>query len=190
MTIVNFLSTLLTYFYCLPISHAILFIFFSTVLLQAIKKKFAHTILCKTLFGFGLIIVVGVIFFTTVSSRPNGEIFDHSLIPFHSYRDVLNGGDDEILRSNFMNVVLFYPAGLLFCSLLPQEWRKWCKILLSFIVFCALSCGIEYMQYAFSLGHVEIDDVIHNSLGALLGAIFSIVPLEPWRWFQIVHPSE
>jgi glycopeptide antibiotics resistance protein len=102
----------------------------------------------------------------------------------------LNGGDDEILRSNFMNVVLFYPAGLLFCSLLPQQWYKWCKVLLTVVVFCALSCGIEYMQYAFSLGHVEIDDVIHNAFGALLGGIFCFIPLEPWRWFQIVHPSE
>jgi glycopeptide antibiotics resistance protein len=146
--------------------------------------------LCKTLFGIGLIIVVGVILFTTVSSRPSGETFDHSLIPFHSYREVLNGGNIEILRSNFMNVVLFYPAGLLFGSLLPHGWRKWHKVLLTVVVFCALSCGIEYMQYAFSLGHVEIDDVIHNAFGALLGGIFCFIPLEPWRWFQIVHPSE
>jgi glycopeptide antibiotics resistance protein len=46
------------------------------------------------------------------------------------------------------------------------------------------------MQYAFSLGHVEIDDVIHNTFGALLGGMFCFIPLEPWRWFQIVHPSE
>lgn len=89
-----------------------------------------------------------------------------------------------------MNVVLFYPAGLLLCSLLPEGWKKWCRVLLTFVVLCALSCGIEYAQFIYALGQAEIDDVIHNSLGALLGGVFCFVPLEPWWWFQIIPPAE
>jgi glycopeptide antibiotics resistance protein len=99
----------------------------------------------------------------------------------------MNGGNIEILRSNFMNAVLFYPAGLVLCSLLPQKWRPWLRILLVSVLLCVLSCAVEQAQYVYSLGQVEIDDVIHNTLGAMLGAIFSIVPLEPWHWIQLVN---
>ena len=33
------------------------------------------------------------------------------------------------------------------------------------------SISIEVSQYIFHLGYAEVDDVIHNSLGVLIGAI-------------------
>lgn len=187
---IDFLATLLVHFYCLPISHAMLLLFACTIVFQTLRKQFYRFLWGKYIVGITLIIMVTVIIFVTVFNRDTGRVHEHYLIPFHSYRALLNGGNIEILRSNFMNIVLFYPAGLLMCSLLSEKWYRWCRVLLVFVILCALSAGIEYVQYAYALGWVEIDDVIHNSLGALLGAIFSMVPLEPWRWFQIIPPSE
>lgn len=97
------------------------------------------------------------------------------LIPFHSYRAVLDGGNRELFRSNFMNVVLFYPAGLLACELLPKDWRRAQKLILTVVPFALISAGIEVCQYRFALGQAEVDDVIHNTLGALIGAVVSSI---------------
>lgn len=117
-----------------------------------------------------LIATFGVIY-TTLGARTSGETLQVNLIPLHSYREVMNGGNPEILRSNFMNAVLFYPIGLLVTALLPEKWSKRLRWILTITLCTMLSIGIEYVQYAFSLGQCEIDDVIHNLLGAWAGSI-------------------
>ena len=184
------LHRIIVWFYCLPILDAFFLIFVLTCCFQILNKSPHYPPLWKSIKCILLSCCIVFVVFTTVSGRESGNKHEHYLIPFHSYRALLNGSNIEILRSNFMNIVLFYPAGLLMCSLLSEKWYRWCRVLLVFVILCALSAGIEYVQYAYSLGWVEIDDVIHNSLGALLGAIFSMIPLEPWRWFQIIPPSE
>lgn len=44
-----------------------------------------------------------------------------------------------------------------------------------------MSIGIEYAQYRFGLGLAEVDDVIHNALGAMLGALARSIPLRKLR---------
>ena len=107
-----------------------------------------------------------------ISFRPAPE-----LLPFHSYRAVVAGENPELLRSNFMNAVLFYPAGLLGCDLLPEGWSRKRRIFVGAGLCVLLSLGIECSQYLFSLGQAEADDVIHNGLGSLLGgAVCEILP--------------
>ena len=102
------------------------------------------------------------------------------LIPFHSYRAVMAGENKEILRSNFMNLILFYPAGLFACELLPKSWSQAKRIILVAVLFALVSAGIEFCQYHFALGQAEVDDVIHNALGALIGALISTIPVK-WK---------
>lgn len=83
----------------------------------------------------------------------------------------MNGGSEEIYRSNFMNIALFFPAGLLGCDLLPKQWRPFFSVILITGLFMLISIGIEYIQFQFSMGLAEVDDVIHNSLGVLLGGM-------------------
>ena len=102
------------------------------------------------------------------------------MIPFHSYRAVIAGENKEILRSNFMNLILFYPAGLLACELLPKSWSRAKRVILVAVLFALVSTGIEFCQYHFALGQAEVDDVIHNALGALIGALISTIPVK-WK---------
>ena len=76
----------------------------------------------------------------------------------------------EIYREMLMNVFLFFPLGLTFSNALPRRWHCWGRIILTTLVGCALSAGIEYAQYRYALGLAETDDVICNTLGAFLGA--------------------
>lgn len=95
--------------------------------------------------------------------REQGTV-ELSLIPFQCYITVLQGGEEELIRSAFMNVFLFYPGGLILRSL----WKRGRGIPLLLIFFFA-SVAIELCQYGFGLGTAETDDVIHNTLGAWLG---------------------
>ena len=113
--------------------------------------------------------------YTTVASRGETGNFGCQLIPFHSYREIRNGGNPEIYRSNLMNAVLFYPGGLLLTSLLPVKWPRWVRVLLATLLCGTLSAGIEYAQYLWQLGRVEIDDVIHNTAGAALGGLAALL---------------
>ena len=112
-----------------------------------------------------------LVVYITVGNRSGTPSISHHFLPFHSYREVMNGGNPEILRSNFMNVALFYPAGLIFAALLSRKWPRVLRCLLATAVLLAMSAAIEWAQFRLNLGHCEIDDVIHNTLGALLGSL-------------------
>lgn len=170
------MKNLLLWFYCLSISGAFSVVVTITVIYFLFryffnKKRFWHlTIVVSFLLWLAVIAVA------TLADRTPAEIpAVLELIPFHSYRAVLAGENKEILRSNFMNVVLFYPVGLLACELLPKAWKRYRKILLIVLIFALLSAGIEVCQYHFALGQAEVDDVIHNTLGTLIGAVVSSI---------------
>ena len=76
----------------------------------------------------------------------------------------------ELYREMLMNVFLFFPLGLTMSNALPRKWHRWGRIILTTLIGCALSAGIEYAQYRYALGLAETDDVICNTLGAFLGA--------------------
>lgn len=82
------------------------------------------------------------------------------------------------MRTNFMNTILFYPVGLFGSELLPNRWKYVQKAVLIGIIFALMSLGIEFCQYRYALGLAEVDDVIHNTLGALLGTLAGLIPFE------------
>lgn len=119
--------------------------------------------------------VLLAIAFSTVFARAGGDALQHNIAPLQSYREVWSSGNIEIYRSNFMNVVLFYPAGLLATLILPRKWPGWRRCILVVLVLAAMSAGIEYLQYHYALGRCEIDDVIHNTAGTLLGSLAALL---------------
>lgn len=91
-----------------------------------------------------------------------------------AYREMLTGHPEwkEDVGYNIKNVLFFIPFGFLFPNIytlrLPKllESRRWLTVLLSGAL---LSLFIELSQYIFCLGLCELDDVICNGLGALIG---------------------
>lgn len=163
---------LFLWFYCLPISDAVLLVVLATLIFLLLRKKFGNTPYWRVGISILLVCWVAVIFFGTLGQRTEGgNLSEPILMPFASYYTALNGGSKELYRTNFMNAVLFYPAGLLGCEALPKRWSKVRKVVLLTGIFALLSIGIEYTQYRFGLGLAEVDDMIHNTLGTLLGAL-------------------
>ena len=170
-------DTLFRDFYCLPIRDILVLMVVATWVFLRLKDRLRDRMLWKLFLCICLAGSIAVILHQTAGNRTGASDTALYLIPFHSYREVLNGGNPEILRSNFMNVILFYPAGLLAASLLPRKWPRWIRAVLPFLLLTGLSVAVEYFQYTNRMGQAEIDDVLHNSLGALTGSICSLIRL-------------
>ena len=160
------------WFYCLPMVDAVMLVILATAGFLYLREKFRDSPYWKMAVCLLFLLWLAVIYFGTLGNREEGGNFSQpNWIPFASYREVLHGGNREIYRTNFMNAVLFYPAGLFGCTALPKSWKQPWKKLLMFALLMLVSAGIEYVQYRFHMGLPETDDIIHNSLGALLGTI-------------------
>ena len=135
---------------------------------QIQRHKKIEKVLCGTMLLTWFIMMC----YITLFSREEGNS-GVALIPFHQLRQVLNGGTREILRSSWMNILLFVPGGLLLSVFQPIRWPLWVKITFTIMVLTTVSMGIEYLQWCFQLGYAEIDDVLCNSCGACLGLFIS-----------------
>lgn len=163
---------LFLWFYCLPILDAVLLIVLATVMFLFLRERFVNSPCWKAGIPVLFVCWLAVILYGTLGQRAEGgNLSEPILTPFYSYYTALNGGSKELYRTNFMNAVLFYPAGLLGCEMLPTRWKTARKAVLLTCVFTLLNISIEYSQFRFGLGLAETDDVIHNTLGTLLGAV-------------------
>ena len=173
MLITNILNLLLQQLYCLDIGDVILLLIAATGFTIYLHECFSRKIWWRLLLGLALICWAAVVAYTTVSSRSDGQQFVCHMTIFHSYREIINGGNPEILRSNFMNAALFYPAGLIGAAVLPRKWPIWIRCVIPAAALAAMSIGIESIQFCFALGRCEVDDVLHNALGGFLGCLIS-----------------
>lgn len=114
----------------------------------------------------------------TIAIRMPEPVMEPVWQPFQSYCDALKmGGQPELLRSNWMNAVLFYPAGFLAAAVLPEKWKAVVRMAAAGAALSAFSGAIEWAQYRYGLGLAQTDDIIHNTLGAALGAaVFLSLP--------------
>lgn len=103
------------------------------------------------------------IFYMTVYTRGEGA-GEVVLVPFQSFQEAKI--QPELYRSMLMNVFLFVPVG----ASLPFVLGKGrLPGFLTVALALAFSAGIEYLQYRYALGRCEVDDIIMNTLGAVVG---------------------
>ncbi len=106
-----------------------------------------------------LVLCATVIFRSTKAER------GFRLIPFSSYWDFgPHGYLLEMVAENLLNVVLFLPVGILLgCGVWRMTWKR------VLVIGLVLSIAIEVLQFMFKKGFCEVDDVMHNALGSLVG---------------------
>ncbi len=166
------LYKLLRWFYCLPIPLALMLLLVFSLLFLYLRKKIGRKrFWLLGVLGFAMLWFLFIASVTLMSRSLSERPIAPELIPFCSYFQAFTGENRELLRSNFMNIALFFPAGLVVCELLPVKWRSRKKLFFLCVLFLLLSAGIEFCQFYYALGRAETDDVIHNVLGALTGAL-------------------
>ena len=157
-----------SFIYCMPISHTVITLILACCLWRVICSKIKkEQVNGWRIFNFVLFVIWMIcVIYMTIFTR-NNEVDEINLIPFHSIIDVLNGENVEFLRVSWMNCLLFVPGSMwLHYSFSKQNLKK-CIFQIAFFVL--LSMCIEFVQGYFKLGVVEVDDVIHNTLGAIIG---------------------
>ena len=111
-----------------------------------------------------LVEYIFLLFCSTVIFRTTGETRQYDFHPFWSYK-AIQDGREELLAENIMNVVVFIPVGLMLGSLLRVK-GSW---LFTLLIGCGISIIIESLQFFFMRGFSEVDDVMHNTVGCLIG---------------------
>ena len=157
---------MLVFIYALPMWFVIFLMTTFIILWTYLSvKHFTHT-----WSGINAAISMGAafsIFYATILTRTHGD-YELILTPFATF--VAAQQQSELYREMLMNVFLFFPLGLTLSNALPRRWHRWGRIVLTTLIGCILSAGIEYAQYRYALGMAEVDDVICNTLGAFIGS--------------------
>ncbi len=106
-----------------------------------------------------LVFYTFIVISVTLLSRRTSTSGSAILEPLWSYRNFLK---NESIRDQIVaNIAMFIPIGLLFPFVF--NWKK--GILISFL----FSILIEVLQFITHRGLAEIDDVISNTIGLLIG---------------------
>ena len=118
--------------------------------------------LIKRLFSYLFVIWCALILWITLFSRVPSDhrVFRSDLL--YEFKKLLIDPIDGVyyVKLFLENILLFVPLGFL------SPWKKWWTVL---VTGCLFSIFIESVQYVSMLGECEIDDIIANTLGALLG---------------------
>ncbi len=115
--------------------------------------------------GIQIFVSVFIILNITILSRYPSLAHSTRFIPFWSYTQAFSG-----LRAPsgiLLNVALFIPFGWFLAAFFQIKRKK----LLVFLLPILLSITIESIQYYTGRGIADIDDVISNSLGGVIGII-------------------
>lgn len=91
------------------------------------------------------------------------------------YLELIRGSNGYLVRHAFVNlvgnVVMFIPVGYL----LPRIWKRLRGFFKMLLITTGLVLLVEILQYYTGLGSCDIDDLILNIPGAMIGYIL-------WKW--------
>lgn len=124
------------------------------------KDKVRNTVILVA-----LSLSVALILWVTVFSRIGNES-RRFYPPFSSYRAIANGSG-RALQEVIGNILLFVPVGVI--AGLLFHLNPWQAGAVGFL----FSLVIESCQWFFWLGAFEIDDLLHNTMGAVCGCLIA-----------------
>lgn len=147
-----------------------LFLTFNTILnviLHYIKYKKIHI----SKFGFSIFVISYIVFVVSILFSRNslGNFYKDNFIPFKTIYWFLTSKTDLIFKvSNLLgNIVLFIPFG----AILYYCLHKLVKHIYLFFICFLLVTSLEFFQTKYEVGSFDIDDIILNSMGVILGIL-------------------
>lgn len=136
------------------------------------KLVMAFKICCIILFILYLLLLL----YLTMYSRHYGRGYvrrSMNLIPLRTILQYINANiNRDIIVTNLLgNVVAFMPMGFL----LPLVFKRLSGFFRAVLTTAGASLVIEIAQYVTGVGAADIDDIILNTLGGVLGFLIFLV---------------
>ena len=147
------------------IISVIAFAVFCAVSIFLYKKHKFNKLQCGAAILLSLYIVVLLYF--TVTGRYSHEEYEYKINFFTSYRWFFQYNGEQVLRQLLINFVMLMPVGFL----LPVVINAKPKYLITMALSLLLTVFIETMQLITKCGSFEVDDIINNFIGAVLGML-------------------
>ena len=135
----------------------------------------------KYLFVVYIVILIYLLFLEREIDPEVGVNYE----PFYSFKMFY-----PLLKSDYMpyrylafenlfgNILMFIPMGFY----LPSLFKKQKKFFVMLLTVICISTSIECIQFFTKLGTTDIDDIILNVLGAIIGYIFYLIVKGKKRW--------
>ncbi|WP_127496711.1 VanZ family protein [Paenibacillus glycanilyticus] len=128
-----------------------------------------HVILL-TLFILYSLIMIKLLFIRDSSYR--WPVYNYNLVPFHTIKSLIYHrhayNTDAWVKNLFGNIVLFIPLGVCL-PLLSRSLFHAARSLAAIILILFL---VESIQLVTRVGSFDVDDIILNTLGAVIGLAF------------------
>jgi len=137
------------------------------------KKEFNHKAVMKLLFIIYMCVLVYVVFFAEAMGRTPQDGYVYNLTPLKEIKRFMKYiWDNDVLgraaRLNiFGNIIAFIPFGIY----LPYTSESKLGFISTFLYTFSLSLTIELVQLITKVGSCDVDDIILNALGGVIGYI-------------------
>lgn len=148
-------------------------------LLKGGKKLFKSKFILWSIFAIYIIIVLGA----TLVDRYSG-IISVNLNLFSSYKEAYNSFSIGEWRTLILNILMFIPFGFMI-PLLYEKAKKW---YVSYFIGFLLTLFIEIVQFIGKRGAFDIDDLLNNTLGYMIGYGIVIIFISIYYKKNIVLP--
>ena len=137
------------------------------------KKEFNHKAVMKLLFIIYMCVLVYVVFFAEAMGRTPQDGYVYNLTPLKEIKRFMkyiwdNNALGRAARLNiFGNIIAFIPFGIY----LPYTSESKLGFISTFLYTFSLSLTIELVQLITKVGSCDVDDIILNALGGVIGYI-------------------
>ena len=114
---------------------------------------------------------VALLYFT-VFGRYSQSYYRYETDVFASYRYLFESYDMNTLQQIILNLMILIPVGFLLCLIIKSRMKYFWALVISFV----LTLLVEALQFVSRCGTFEVDDLINNMIGAVIGiAIYAVL---------------
>ena len=148
------------------IPSSILHLSFVILVLVIVAGLYIKRIVDKKRFVLFALLVeyLFIVLCSTVLFRPLLKAHEAVFSPLWVYFEQSNEKPGVSVWDIYVNIVLLMPVGILIAGIKPSF--KWYKVLFAGLL-CSLT--IEVLQFMLKKGFFQLDDILHNCLGCMIG---------------------
>lgn len=126
------------------------------------KYKFQKVTRSQGFACVNLPVYIFILFSSLVFSRTGNAEMNVNLQPFWTEIAILSG-ETKYIQTLLQNLLMLVPYGILLPMAVKISMKR------TVITGCLLSVAIEILQLITRTGLCELDDIIHNTLGVVIG---------------------